>query len=256
MNKLKKRIRKGEKLFGIWNGIPNTTVLEILADSDFDWIVVDGEHGPFDLPLIHAQLQAAAGTSMPIIVRPPEDNQTIIKQLMDIGVQNLLVPMVESAEQAQKLVSYMRYPPEGVRGVGAGLARAARWNRTEGYLQNANDEMCLIIQIETITAVDNILELVEVPNIDAFFIGPADLAASMGYLGEPRHPEVTKVIHSLLDIIQEAGKCAGILASSDEATREYMEAGAQLVGLGADTMLLANSVDYLIDTFKTRKKAL
>ena len=232
-------------MFGVWNGIPNTTVAEILAGAGYDWIVVDGEHGPFDIPSILSQLQAIKSYDVPVIVRPPEGTQLIIRQLMDIGVQTLLVPMVESADQAAQIVSYMRYPPEGIRGVGAGLARAAQWNREDNYLLKANSEMCLIAQIETRKGVENLEEIARVEGVDVLLIGPADLAASIGHLGNPRHPSVVELIHECLKKIRSLGIPSGILASTEEATREYMDAGVQVVGLGADTMLLAQSSESL-----------
>ena len=253
-NKFKARLKKGDIQYGVWNGLTNTIVAEILAGSGFDWILIDGEHGPFDLQRIQLQMQAIGQFDIPIVVRPPVGDQILIKQLMDIGVQSLLVPVVESAQHAADCASYMRYPPEGVRGVGTALARAAQWNRVDGYYEKANNEMCLAVQVETVKGVDALDSILNVQDVDAVFLGPADLAASMGYLGEPGHPEVVNIVTDCLKKIKHSNKEAGILTASKKLNEKYMEQGAKMVGVGLDTLLLAKAAAALAASYKPELK--
>ena len=253
-NVFKKRLLNNEIQYGVWNGIPHTIVGEILAGSGFDWILIDGEHATFDLQSTLTQMQAIGQFDVPVIVRVPVGDQILIKQMMDIGVQTLLVPNVETAEQARQCVSYMRYAPEGVRGVGTALARAAQWNRVNDYFKNANDEMCLVVQVETVKGVKNLDEILKVENVDAVFIGPADLAASMGYLGEPGRQEVVDLVNECLEKIEKSDKKAGILTTSDDLIQKYISKGTTMVGIGLDTLLLAKSAQNLAQKYKNELK--
>ena len=176
--------------YGLWLGLPSTTATEICAGAGFDWLLLDSEHAPFDLPTIMTHLQVLAAYDVAPVVRPVEGNRALIKQLLDIGVQSLLIPMVETPEQAKDLVKSVHYPPKGVRGLGTSLARAARWNQVPNYLQGASEEICLMVQVETQAAMENISEIAAVDGVDGVFIGPSDLSASMGYLGNAGHPAV------------------------------------------------------------------
>ncbi|WP_103863551.1 aldolase/citrate lyase family protein [Aquimarina sp. I32.4] len=249
-NIFKKSVVNRELTYGIWNGLVDTVVAEIIACADFDWILIDGEHAPFDIRKIQLQLQTLSAYSSQVIVRPPVGDSVLIKNLMDIGVQNLLVPMVETAEQASQLVKDMRYPPEGIRGVGTALARASKWNRLENYFAKANSQMCLICQVETIKGLNNLEEILDIDGVDGVFIGPADLAASMGYLGNPAHPVVKEAVASALIKIKEKKKTAGVLALSEELIEFYKNKGANLLGVGVDTLVLANGAQQLRDKLK------
>jgi len=254
INTFKKKLVNGDLQYGVWNGIADTIVAEILAGSGFDWVLIDAEHGPFDLVSIQTQLQAIAQFNIPVVVRPPVGERVLIKQLLDIGVQSLLVPNVESAEQAAACARHMRYAPEGDRGVGTALARAAQWNRIDGYFEKANDQMCLVVQVESIKGVKHLDEILLIENVDAVFIGPADLAATMGHLGNPSHPDVVAVVNECLAKIAASDKEAGILTSSKDLIEKYISKGAKMVGVGIDTLLLSKAAKQLAEDFKPQLK--
>ena len=249
-NQFKQALSGTKPVFGLWQGIPDTSVAEIGAGAGFDWLLIDAEHGPFDLKSVMAHLQAVEPYPVSAIVRPEEGGSTaLIKKLLDIGAQTLLVPMVDDAEQARNIVRAAKYPPMGIRGLGTSMARAAAWNRRTDYLEQANDEVCVIVQIETMTGLKNIEEIVAVDGVDGVFIGPSDLSAAMGFIGEPGHPEVVAAIESAFQIIQNAGKPAGVLAVSKDLVEKYVDAGARFIGVGVDASLLANATRQLAAEF-------
>ena len=253
-NSFKQKALGQETTYGIWNGIVDTVTAEIIAGAGFDWMLIDGEHAPFDLRIIQLQLQTIAAYDVQVVVRPPVGDTVLIKQLMDIGVQSLLVPMVESAEQATQLVKAMRYPPEGVRGVGTALARASKWNRTNNYFRDANNEMCLICQIESVEGIKNLDAILEIDGVDGVFIGPADLGASMGFLGQPSHPDVKAEVVKAIKTIRASEKTAGTLTASEELVNYYKAAGANMLGVGVDTLLMAKSTKQLAELYKPELK--
>ncbi|MCW8863700.1 MAG: HpcH/HpaI aldolase/citrate lyase family protein [Colwellia sp.] len=244
-NLFKQALAGDKPLYGLWQGIPDSTVAEIGAGAGFDWLLVDAEHGPFDLRSVMSHLQAIESYNVPALVRPAEGSTALIKQLLDIGAQTLLVPMVDTAEQATQIVKAAKYPPAGIRGLGTSMARAANWNRDVNYLQTANDNICVIVQIETLLGLKNIKEIVAVEGVDAIFIGPSDLSAAMGHVGNPGHPEVVSAIENGFKIIQDAGKHPGVLAVNKELADKYVRAGARFVGVGVDAALLANATRQL-----------
>jgi len=248
-NKFKKALSSNKTQFGLWMGLPDNICAEIGAGAGFDWLLIDAEHAPFDLRGIQSHLQAIAPYGVPALVRPPEGTTAIIKQLLDIGAQSLLIPMVNTADQARQLVQDSLYPPQGIRGLGTSMARAARWNGIEDYLQNANNEICLIVQAETQQAIDNLAEIVAIDGIHAVFIGPSDLSASMGHVGNPGHPEVVAAVEKSIEIIVNAGKAAGVLAVDKALAEGYAAKGASFVGVGVDASLLATSVRNLAMQF-------
>jgi|TARA_B110000977_G_scaffold180919_1_gene241111 4-hydroxy-2-oxoheptanedioate aldolase len=248
-NTFKQSLNLDKPTFGLWLGIPDATVAQIGAGAGFDWVLIDAEHGPFDLKSIMGHLQAIEPYPVSSIVRPVEGNTALIKQLLDIGTQTLLIPMVNTAEQATELVKAAYYPPRGIRGLGTSMARAAQWNRVPDYLQKANDEVCLIVQIETLEGLKNIESIVAVEGVDAVFIGPSDLSAAMGYIGNPGHPEVLAAIDHGFKIINNAGKKAGVLAVTKDLADHYINAGAHFVGVGVDAALLANATRKLAADF-------
>jgi len=248
-NQFKQALMGDKPIFGLWQGIPNTSVAEIGAGAGFDWLLVDAEHGPFDLQSVMSHLQAIEPYPVSAIVRPVEGSTALIKQLLDVGAQTLLVPMVDDAEQARRIVAAAKYPPAGVRGLGTSMARAANWNRTTDYLEKANDEVCVVAQIETLAGLKNIEEIVKVDGVDAVFIGPSDLSAAMGYIGNPGHPDVVTAIKNAFKVIHAAGKQVGVLAVTKELADKYVEAGARFIGVGVDAALLANATRQLAAQF-------
>jgi 4-hydroxy-2-oxoheptanedioate aldolase len=250
-NAFKAGLDSGITQYGLWLGLPDNTAAEIAACAGFDWLLIDGEHAPFDLRTIMTHLQAMSAYPVAPIVRPVEGSTALIKQLLDVGAQTLLVPMVDTAEQAKSLVDAVRYPPNGIRGLGTSLARAAAWNNIAGYAQKANDEICLLVQVETQLALDNLDEILAVEGVDGVFIGPSDLSASMGYIGQAGHPDVVSAIKGGLKKIRAAGKYAGLLCLDPSLAKDYEQAGANFIGVGVDTMILAQGAKRLAAQFKS-----
>lgn len=251
INQFKHALLAGEQRVGLWLGLADAYCAEICAGAGFDWLLLDGEHAPNDIRSLLAQLQALAAypASHPV-VRLPWGDAVQIKQVLDIGAQTLLVPMVESAEQARQLVQATRYPPEGKRGVGSALARASRWNGIPGYLTHADEQICLLVQLETRSALENLEAIAAVEGVDGLFIGPADLAASLGHRGNPGHPEVQAVIEQAIARIRATGKPAGILSADETLARRYLKLGCGFVATGVDTSLLAKATRTLAQRFK------
>lgn len=234
---------------GMWVCSGSALIAEICAGSGLDWLLVDAEHSANSLESIQAQLQAVNGYPITPLVRAPVGEPVIIKQLLDIGAQNLLIPMIDTAEHAQAMVRAVRYPPAGVRGVGSALARASRWNRVENYLTNADSTISLFVQIETKTAVDNLAEIAKVSGVDGLFIGPSDLSASMGRLGQQEHPDVVAAVLESIRTATAAGKFVGVNAFDPAMARRYLAAGADFVLVGADVAILARASEKLADDF-------
>ncbi len=236
-------------LVGMWVCSGSAVNAEIAAGSGLDVVLVDAEHSPNGPESILAQLQAVAAYPVAALVRPPIGDTVIIKQYLDLGVQNLLIPMVDSPEQAAELVRAVRYPPAGVRGVGSALARSSRWNRVPGYLADAASTVSLFVQIESAGAVERVDEIVAVDGVDGILIGPADLAASMGHLGLQDHPQVVDAVLRSIDAAAAAGKPAGVNAFAPDAADRYLGAGARFVLVGADVSLLARASEALAERF-------
>lgn len=250
VNTFKLRLQSGEAQIGLWLGLADSYCAELAANAGFDWLLIDGEHAPNDLRGMLGQLQAVAPYPSHPVIRPVIGDTALIKQVLDIGVQTLLVPMVESAEQARELVRAIHYPPNGVRGVGSALARASRWNSIPGYLDKADEQMCLLVQIENQEGLANLDAIAAVEGVDGVFIGPADLSASMGFRGNPGHPDVQAAIEDAIARIQKAGKAAGILSADQKLARRYIELGAAFVAVGVDTTVLMRGLQTLAATFK------
>ena len=244
VNAFKREMLSGRQQIGLWLALANATTAELCAAAGFDWVMIDGEHGPNDVASIMAQLQAVAPYPGGAIVRPPEGDAVTIKRYLDIGAQTLLIPMVDSAEQARDLVAATRFAPEGVRGL-ATMTRAGRWGRMPTYLARAHEEICLILQIETAAAVEQIEAIAAVEGVDALFIGPADLSASMGFRGQGGHPEVLQTVRRSIERVKATGKPCGIFTLDEALAREYLDMGCDFVAVGADALLLSRSVDAL-----------
>ena len=249
-NAFKARLKAGEPQIGLWLGLANAYCAELAANAGFDWLLIDGEHAPNDLRSLLGQLQAIAPYPSQPIIRPVVGDTALIKQVLDIGVQTLLVPMVESADQARELVRAITYPPHGVRGVGSALARASRWNSVPDYLDKADEEMCLLVQIENTVGLANLDEIASVDGVDGVFIGPADLSAAMGHRGNPGHPDVQAAIEDAIARVRKAGKAVGILSADEKLARRYLELGATFVAVGVDTTVLMRGLQTLAGRFK------
>jgi len=249
-NPFKRALREGRVQIGLWVGLADANAAEALAGTGFDWLLLDGEHAPNDPRSVLQQLRALAAYPVHPIVRPVIGDVALIKQYLDIGAQTLLVPMVDTPEQAAALVQAMRYPPEGIRGMGAALARASRWNQVDDYANRANAQMCLLVQAESVTAMHNLAAITAVEGVDGVFFGPADLSATMGYRGQPAHPLVHNTLLDGIATVRAAGKAAGILATDPALAREYLAAGASFVAVGLDTALLVNAARQLAAAFK------
>ncbi|WP_438288622.1 4-hydroxy-2-oxoheptanedioate aldolase [Edwardsiella tarda] len=250
-NTFKQALRDGRAQIGLWLGLCSPYSAELLAGSGFDWLLIDGEHAPNNVQTILGQLQAIAPYPSHPVVRSAWNDAVQIKQLLDIGAQSVLIPMVQDAAQAQAAVRATRYPPQGIRGVGSALARASRWNRIDDYLQRADDEVCVLIQVETRTALGNLPQILAVEGVDGVFIGPADLSADMGLAGQPTHPTVQAAIEQAIAQIKAAGKAPGILMAQLEMAQRYLELGALFVAVGVDTTLLARAAEALAARFGT-----
>jgi 4-hydroxy-2-oxoheptanedioate aldolase len=246
-----RRIAGGRPQFGMWIASGSGYIAEICAGSGIDWVLLDQEHAPNDLRSTLEQLQVLAGyPDIDVVVRPPAADPVVIKQLLDIGAHNIIVPMIGGPEQAAAAVAATRYPPTGVRGVGSALARASRWNRISDYLVTADERVSLTVQVESTSGLAVLGDIADVDGVDAVFIGPADLAASMGKLGQPEHPEVVSAIEGALATIVERGKSAGVNAFNETLARRYLAAGARFVLVGADVALLARGADQLAAKYK------
>ena len=242
LNRLKHRLATGETLYGCWVGMADAYAAEMAATCGFDWLLIDGEHAPNDLRSTLAQLAVIEPSPSLPVVRLRDDDPARIKQALDAGAQSLLIPMIETAEQAARAVRATRYPPEGIRGVGSSLARASRFSAIPDYLSTANDQICLILQVESragLAALDDILAL---PGIDSVFIGPADLAADMGHLGDAGHPDVRSAVLNALTRIAASGKAAGMLSTEDAFIAECVKAGARFVGVGIDVLAYVDAL--------------
>lgn len=249
-NIFKRALAQGHSQIGLWLGMANAYAAEMLADSGFDWLLIDGEHAPNTLDTILGQLQALAAYPVHPVVRCSWNDAVEIKRLLDIGARNLLVPMVQDASQAAAAVAATRYPPQGVRGVGAALARASQWNRTPQYLARANAQICVLVQVETRAALAELEAICAVDGVDGVFIGPSDLAADMGQIGNPGHPEVQQAIEDAIARIRANGKAAGILIGDETLARRYIELGCAFTAVGVDTTLLTRGAEALARRFK------
>ena len=258
INTFKQALQNKQAQIGLWLGLASPYSTEICAGAGFDWLLLDGEHAPNDVNSILAQLQViAAYPASHAIARVPMGHghlgEALIKQYLDIGVQTLLVPMVDTAAQAASLVSASRYPPQGIRGMGG--ARASLWGRYPNYPHEANAQVCLLVQAETQAALDNLEAIVATDGVDGVFIGPADLSASMGHVANPGHPDVQKAIEAAIAAIVRAGKAAGILTTDEALSRRYLDLGATFVAVGLDTNLLVRHTSALASSFKSSAPA-
>lgn len=248
-NAFKAALARGELQIGLWSSLCSPIVAEIIGHSGFDWILVDTEHSPNEPPAVLAQLQAMqAGTATPI-VRPAWNDPVLLKRLLDIGTQAVLAPFVQNAEEAAKAVAACRYPPAGIRGITVS-GRGSRYGRVPDYLKRADAEICVLVQVETGEALAQLESIASVDGVDGVFIGPADLSASLGHIGDPGHPEVQDAIKGAVERLAAVGKPAGILTPSEADARRYIEWGYRFVAVGSDLGLLTKHADALAKTFR------
>lgn len=239
--------RGGRPAAGMFVSSGDCTAAEICAGAGMDYLLIDGEHSPLSLESVLAQLRTIAGYGVPVMTRVPALDAVLIKQYLDLGAQTLLVPMVDTADQAAEAVRALRYPPHGVRGVGSALARSGRWNRTEGYLQHDDEHVSLFVQIETAAGVAGAEAIASVPGVDGVFVGPSDLSASMGLIGRQTHPDVVAAVEQVIRACNAAGTTVGVNAFAPDQAQAYVDAGADFVNVGADVALLARGAEALAD---------
>lgn len=243
-NHLKAALAAKLPQFGIWLNLASPYSAELLAGCGFDWLLIDGEHGPNSIPTMLTQAQTV-GTRTSAVVRIPVGETHLVKQVLDLGIQTVMVPMIESAAHAEQMARAMKYPPEGVRGLGAAVARAADFGRVSDYLPTANAEVCLILQIESRAGLAALPEILNLPGVDCIFIGPSDLAADMGFPGNTAAPEVQTAIDTAMRQIIASGKAAGILTFDLKLAKHYREMGVTFLGIGGDIPLLLNAANTL-----------
>jgi 4-hydroxy-2-oxoheptanedioate aldolase len=248
-NRFKHALASGTRQLGLWMSLASPAATEIAAGAGFDWLLLDMEHAPNELPDIAHHLRAAEGGTAEPVVRVPWNEPVMVKRLLDIGAHSLLFPFVQSPEEARRAVAATRYPPDGIRGY-AGATRANRYGRVRDYAQRAASEICVLVQCETRKGVADIPAIAAIPGIDGIFIGPADLAADMGHLGDTQHAEVQGAILEAGKRIKAAGKAPGFLSLREDETRRVLEAGFVFVAIGTDASLLARQGEALLRRFR------
>jgi len=249
-NAFKAALRAGRPQIGLWVGLADAYASELLASTGFEWLAIDAEHAPNDPRSVLAQLQALAPYPVQAVVRTACGDATLLKQYLDIGAQTLLVPMVDSAEQAARIVAATRYPPAGIRGVGSALARASRWNQIDDYLHRSDAEICVLVQVESVAGLGNLAAIAATEGVDGVLFGPADLAASLGLLGKTSDARVQDAIAHGIESVRTAGKAAGVLSAEPAIARKYLGLGALFVAVGIDTTLLVRAARELRAVFK------
>lgn len=249
-NDFKHAIRSGRQQIGLWSHLCSNISTEIIAHCGFDWLLLDMEHSPNEVPGILSQLQAMNGGTATAIVRPPWNDMVTLKRLLDIGVQTVLIPYVQNEEEARNAVAFTRYPPYGVRGF-AGAPRATGYGRVKNYGQMCNEELCVLVQVETAQGLDNLEAIAGVDGIDGVFVGPGDLAAAMGHLGNTKHPEVVAAVENAIERIRACGKPAGTLCADEELAKHYIARGCTFVAVGADQNILRIGAETLVQRFRT-----
>ena len=252
VNSFKAALKAKQPQVGFWLALANPYTAELCAGAGFDFLVFDGEHAPNDVPILLSQLQAVAPYGAAPVLRPPVGQTHLIKQFLDIGGQNILVPIIETAEQAAEMVAAVRYPPNGVRGV-ATLTRASRFGHISDYLATADEQICLMLQVETKRGLENLDEILKVDGVDGIFIGPSDTAAALGHLGNPGHPDVQAVIEDCFRRILAAGRAPGVLMVNEETAKRYLELGALFVAVGTDVGVLMQGVSGIAERFGVRR---
>ncbi|MCA1562677.1 MAG: HpcH/HpaI aldolase/citrate lyase family protein [Acidobacteria bacterium] len=249
INELKRAFLEGRPQIGLWSSLASHITVEVIAGSGFDWLLLDTEHSPNELTMVQSQLQAMTGGTATAVVRPAWNDPVLFKRLLDIGVQSFLVPWVQTVEEAQTAVASTRYPPEGIRGFAA-ITRANRYGRIKDYARHVHNQLCVVVQIETRVALQNLEAIARVDGIDGLFIGPSDLAADLGHFGNSAHPDVRATIDGTITRIVKTGKVAGILAPVEADARHWLQLGCRFVAVGSDAGILARQSEALAAKFK------
>jgi 2-dehydro-3-deoxyglucarate aldolase len=249
-NRFRQALRARERLIGCWASLGSPISTEVLGYSGFDWLLIDGEHAPNDLDSITLQLMALKDSPSAAVVRPQSVDAVLIKRLLDLGVYNFLMPFVESSEQARRAVAATRYPPAGIRGI-AVATRSNRYGHVPSYFETINDNISVLVQIESQAGVEEVEDIAAVDGVDGLFIGPSDLSASRGHLGRPQHPEVQEAMSRVLAAGRAHGKPVGILSGVEAECHRYLDLGMTVVAVGVDVVLLRNASRDLYDRFQT-----
>jgi 4-hydroxy-2-oxoheptanedioate aldolase len=249
LNHFKRAIKAGKTQIGLWSCLSSHITVEVLAGAGFDWLLLDCEHSPNDTTMVLSQLQAATGGTAQVVVRPPWNDAVRIKGFLDAGVQSFLIPYVQTEEEARRAVAATRYPPRGVRGF-AGATRASRFGRIKDYHARCEEEICVLVQVETRTAIDNLEAIAKVEGVDGVFIGPGDLSADMGHLGNIPHPEVQAAIANAVERVKAAGNIPGTLLVDETLARRYVDMGCLFTAVGSDIGILARGAEALAQRFK------
>ncbi|MFB9947504.1 aldolase/citrate lyase family protein [Rhizobium puerariae] len=248
-NAFKRALQEGRQQIGLWCSLPGGYVAEAVAGSGYDWLLFDTEHSPGDPLTVLGQLQAVAPYPTSAVVRPASNDAVLIKRFLDIGAQTLLIPYVQSAEEARQAVAATRYPPVGIRGV-SGLTRATRFGRVKGYAARASEEICLLVQVETGEAIERIEEIAAVEGVDGIFVGPGDLAASLGHAGELNHPDVVEAVENAILRIRRCGKPAGILTADPDFAGRCIALGSTFTAVAIDVGILARTSEKILERFR------
>jgi 4-hydroxy-2-oxoheptanedioate aldolase len=249
VNRFKQGLREGRQQIGLWNSIPGPVVAEAIATAGFDWVVIDTEHSLTDVPDTIVSMQAMAPYAVTPVVRAAWNDLVLIKRYLDLGAQTLLIPFVQSADEARAAVEAMRYAPRGMRGV-AGMTRANLYGAVPDYMARVEDQLCLLVQVETALALSRIEDIAAVDGVDGLFIGPNDLAASMGFPGQMTHPEVQAAIEDAIRRITATGKAAGILTFDHAFARKCMDWGTRFTAVGMDLALMVHAARALATEFR------
>ncbi|MFC5067253.1 HpcH/HpaI aldolase family protein [Flaviflagellibacter deserti] len=250
INHFKRAIMAGEQQIGLWSSLASNITTEVLAGAGFDWLLIDAEHAPNDLRTVLGQLQAVMEyPKTQAIVRIPSNDKIEIKRYLDAGVLSFLVPMVETADEARQAVAATRFPPDGIRGF-AGVSRSSRFGRIKNYHSRAHEEICILVQVESELGIQNLEDIAAVPGVDGVFIGPGDLSAALGHLGDQGHPDMVALIEKSIHRIVAAGNRPGILTGDESLARRYMAAGCIYTAVGLDTGILARGAEALARKFK------
>lgn len=252
INPFKAALKAGQVQIGCWMGLAAHNAAEIVGTAGFDWLVIDNEHSPNDLKSTRDSLMALQGSDSHPVVRVPVGETWMIKQMLDVGAQTIIVPMVESADQARELVRAVRYPPNGVRGVGYSMTRSSQFSQIADYGKTADEQICLIVQVENRAGLAALDDILAVDGVDGVFIGPADLSADLGHMGDLMNPKIVEIIRDCLRRIRAAGKAPGILTTNEEMIEAALEDGAQFVAVGLDVLILANATRALAQKWSDR----
>ncbi|GKX56331.1 5-keto-4-deoxy-D-glucarate aldolase [Leminorella grimontii] len=248
-NQFRRDLLGGKRLIGCWSALANPITTEVLGYAGFDWLLLDGEHAPNDVGTFIPQLMALKDSDSTPIVRPQSNDPVTIKRLLDIGFYNFLIPFVETEEEAKRAVASTRYPPHGIRGVSVSH-RSNQFGTEAGYFSKINDNISVIVQIESQKGLDSLNAIAAVDGVDALFVGPSDLSAALGYLGQAGHPDVQKAIRQVFDCAKKHGKACGILAPVEADARRYLEWGATFVAVGSDLGVFRGATQALSDKYR------